>query len=171
MHICIPPSQKLPAVSNLYQAWRDTRGLTGGSAVVSGGLEDNFASPCVEDVCVSSLVYKYHYIYIYISKHIIYIYIYYTHIYTLLLRFQCVTMWCLLMLHHDCNYLLTHSFCTWRSISVCWYAQDAGDRWLGLPSWISSHATGLANFGSGVLGMVQFLAGKKHLRLLGFYGY
>lgn len=129
---------------------------------VSGGSEDNFASPCVEDVCVSSLVYKYHYIHI--------LYIYYTHIYTVLLRFQ-LCMWCLLILHHDCNYLVTYIFCTWRSISVCWYAQDAGDRWLGFPGWISSHATGLANFGSGVLGMVQFLAGKKHLTLLGFYGY
>ena len=45
-------------------------------AEVSGGLEDDFASPCVEDVCFSSLVYKYHYI----------------HTYTLLLRFQCVIM-------------------------------------------------------------------------------
>ena len=147
MHICIPPSQKLPAVSNLYEAWRDTRGLTGGSGWgFCGGLEDDFASPFVEDVCVSSLVYEYHYI----------------HTYTWLLRFQ-LWMWCLLILHHDGNYLLTYIFCTWRSIPVCWYAQDAGDRWLGFPIWISSHATGLANFGSGVLGMVQFEQGKNTL--------
>lgn len=82
-HIFYSSITEAPAVSNLYEAWRDTRGLTGGSGWgFCGGLEDEFASPFVEDVCVcvcvSSLVYKYHYIYIYLN--ILYIYISIIHI-------------------------------------------------------------------------------------------